>query len=128
MLIHAMTDDHIEKHRILIVEDDTDTRELLSLVLSPSFDCKTVSSRDAALIAIKSGFVPACILMDYTMPGLSLEDFLSEAKSWGLEVILMTGHDEDTVSISALPGISSSLQKPFPPGIILRAVERMVGI
>jgi DNA-binding NtrC family response regulator len=62
--------------------------------------------------------------MDYMMPGMSLQDFLRESKSWGLNVILMTGHDE-AVAMAELPGIVTSLQKPIPLDVILRIIGRI---
>jgi DNA-binding NtrC family response regulator len=124
--VKASGDRNINKHRILIADDEAATRDVLLAVLSPSFECQAVSSRDEALMVIKSGFIPACILMDYTMPGLPLRDFLKEIAPAKSEIILMIGRDE-SLAIRGLAGVMSSLQKPFPPGVVLRVVERMLG-
>jgi CheY-like chemotaxis protein len=112
------------KRKILIVENDEDTAEMLPLLLS-TFQCVSVSSRDEALELIKAGLAPACVLMDYMMPGMTLADFLQETERFNLKILLMTGHD-DALTIAQLPGISGSLQKPIAPDLIVQVVEKFV--
>jgi CheY-like chemotaxis protein len=106
----------MDANKILIVDDYADTVEVIAVVLSPSFQCKTVGSREEALSEIKAGFLPACVLMDYMMPGMSLENILRKSKPWGLNVVLMTGHDEAADRIFRklqLPSKSLSLLTSF---------------
>jgi CheY-like chemotaxis protein len=112
------------KKKILIVEDNDDTAEIIPLLLS-SFQCVSVPSRDQALELIKSGLAPACVLMDYMMPGMTLADFLREVAPLNLKILIMTGHD-DSVAMAQLPGICGSVQKPISPDIIVQAVEKFV--
>ena len=111
---------------VLIVDDDSDTLEVIGRILSPSYDVKTVDSRDEALAVINAGFLPSCVLMDYKMPGMTFEEFLKQPKALHLRIVLMTGRG-DSVRISELAGLSSSLQKPLTPESILQAVQSIAG-
>jgi CheY-like chemotaxis protein len=114
-----------DKKKILIVEDDADTSEIIGVLLSASYECAAVASRDEALGLLQSGFVPACVLMDLMMPGMSLEEFLQQSKQWNLNIILMTGH-YDVSEMAKISGIGRCLQKPIRPEF-LPAVQRIVG-
>jgi PleD family two-component response regulator len=46
--------------KLLIVDDNTDTLEILATVLSSEYEVKAVESRDDALAAINDGFKPSC--------------------------------------------------------------------
>lgn len=111
---------------ILIVDDDRDTLEVMSVPLSPSYECRTAGAWDDALKAINEGLRPDCVLMDYAMAGMLLEEFLRSTMALDLNVVLMTGH-ADAVAISELLGLSSSLQKPIAPEALLRAVKAVAG-
>jgi DNA-binding NtrC family response regulator len=107
--------------RVLIVEDDKDTADVICAILS-SCECRTASTRDEALAIIKSGFVPGCVLMDYMMPGMSLADFLQATEAYDLRVVLMTAH-RDAIAIAELMGICSSILKPLDTDELLRVVK-----
>ena len=111
---------------ILIVDDDPDTLEVMGRILTPAYDVKAVLSRDEALEAINGGCQPSCVLMAYKMPGMTLEEFLKQPKTLHLRIVLMTGHG-DSVRISELAGLSSSLQKPLTPESILKTVQSIAG-
>jgi CheY-like chemotaxis protein len=111
---------------VLIVDDDPDTLEIIGQILSSSYEVKTVLSRDEALEVINAGFQPSCVLMDYMMPGMTLEEFLKHPKTLHLRIVLMTGHG-DAIRISELAGLSSSLQKPLTSESILQSVQSIAG-
>ena len=111
---------------VLIVDDDPDTLEIIGQILSSSYEVKTVLSRDEALEAINGGCQPSCVLMDYKMPGMTLEEFLKQPKTLHLRIVLMTGHG-DAIRISELAGLSSSLQKPLTSESILQSVQSIAG-
>ena len=113
------------KKRILIVEDDADTSEIIGVMLAASYECTAVASRDEALAQLQSGLSPACVLMDFMMPGMPLEDFLQQSKQWNLNIVLMTGH-HDAIEMARISGIASCLQKPIRPEF-LPAVQRIIG-
>jgi DNA-binding NtrC family response regulator len=110
---------------VLIIEDDDSTRSILILVLSLQFDCMGVGSRDAALELLRAGYRPACVLMDYCMPGLSLEDFLEQTRQFNLEVILISALAQAEPVARAL-GLQYFLRKPVTPDEILDSVKQAI--
>ena len=110
---------------VLIVEDDEETREVFGHLLS-SFHSKSAASRDEALEIINSGFSPSCILMDYMMPGMSLPEFLEQAKQFKSQVVLTTAYT-DAKTAADFAGVACSLQKPVPAQILIRVVEQVAG-
>jgi CheY-like chemotaxis protein len=95
---------------------------MLSVILSPSFQCRTATSRDEALTSIKSGEVPSCILMDFRMPGMALETFLDEVKAHKIKIVLMTG-DSEVLPMSHKSEVADSLRKPILPDVLLRTAS-----
>jgi CheY-like chemotaxis protein len=55
--------------RILIVDDDTDTREVLSIILQVAgYDVRSAADGMEALRRIQAGELPSLILLDLMMP------------------------------------------------------------
>jgi DNA-binding NtrC family response regulator len=113
------------RKQVLLVEDDTDTRETLTVILSADFECIGVPSRDDAIALIEAGIRPSCVLMDYMMPGMSLEEFLSRSSPFALDIVLLTAH-RDARDISRHCGISMTLEKPIPPDAVVSVVKHVV--
>ena len=111
---------------ILVVEDDTDTRETLEILLAGPFNCRSASSRDQALRMIKGGYLPGCILMDYSMPGMSLEEFMEEIRPYNLELVLTSAH-ADAEEVARLLGIKHTLIKPIRADELLTKISTVVG-
>ena len=60
----------VAKQKILIVDDDNNIAELISLYLTKEcFECKIVNDGEAALHAFSS-FQPNLILLDLMLPGI----------------------------------------------------------
>src|SRR5579862_2785151 len=112
--------------KLLIVEDDVDTRETLAVLLAGQFDCRDAATRDGALKLIKGGFLPSCVLMDYSMPGMSLEAFMRQVKPYNLEVVLTTAHS-DSDGIARRVGIKHILIKPMSPDELIGTIKMVVG-
>lgn len=93
-------DDHLELSgtRILAVDDDADSREMLEMVLkSQGAEVTSVSSVDDALTILKSnGWLPHVVVSDLGMPERDGYDLIREiragANSKGLPAIAITGY------------------------------------
>ena len=65
---------------VLIIEDDADTAEALQVtLLYEGYGVRTVKNRDEAMLAIKQNLYHF-ILLDYFMPGVSAQEFISAVK------------------------------------------------
>src|SRR5205085_4567855 len=83
-------------HTVLIVEDDTGTREAMEVLLT-THGCGVVCARsaDAALTLVRAEPRPCVILLDLMMSGLSGDEFrraqLADATVRDIPVILISG-------------------------------------
>ena len=82
----------LEKQKILIVDDDENIAELVSLYLTKEcFDTKIANDGEAALSSAKS-YMPDLMLLDIMLPGIDGYEVLREIrKSSSLPVILCKG-------------------------------------
>ena len=77
---------------VLIVDDDPNIREALSLALEDHFQVSAVKSVEEALPRLGESLV-AVVLCDLALPGASGEALLAQIKtSWpGTEVVMLSG-------------------------------------
>ena len=57
------------KAKILIVDDEKPTRDVMARVLAPKYECLTAPDAEAALKVVAATPDLALILTDYKMPG-----------------------------------------------------------
>ncbi|NUQ75232.1 MAG: response regulator [Polyangiaceae bacterium] len=108
---------------ILVVDDDADVRETLSMFLeSEGFLVATVSNGTEALKRLKAGMRPGVILLDVMMPGMTglevLEEVMSDDALAEIPVTIMSGSHRLDPSDRA-----DFLQKPIRPDELLRVVH-----
>src|SRR5436190_23067485 len=66
---------------VLIVDDSEDHSDILAITLSRAeYVVRTASDRTAALDILKFG-EPDVVLMDWFMPGVSLDEFVAKARA-----------------------------------------------
>lgn len=118
--------------RLLLVEDDTDARELLrAILLDAGAEVECVSSADAALISLRS-FRPQLLLSDIAMPG---EDgyslirrirALDAAEGGGIPSIALTASTREEDRLKALQaGFTSHIGKPVNPTELVAALASL---
>ena len=78
--------------RVLIVDDDQDTREALSEALANAgFHVEQSATAAEALGRIEESGDPDVILLDLRMPGMDGEQFLERTRQSNARVIVLTG-------------------------------------
>jgi two-component system CheB/CheR fusion protein len=125
---HPAADAH-RTGTILVVEDDTEVRELLTLMLSNEGH-HVVAAPDgpAALGLVARGVIrPDLILTDYNLPsgmnGLAVAAKFREALGPELPVIILTG-DISTEALSAIAARHCpQLNKPVKPAELMQAIQ-----
>ncbi len=111
----------IKKPLFLVVDDDPDDRDLLSLAYSEgSYDCDIVfaeSGQQALDVLEKSMVSPALMLVDINMPGMNGLELLQKLKAserWKVLPIIMltTANSSKVIDAAYHMGANSYLVKP----------------
>lgn len=112
---------------VYIVDDEEPIRGALRMMLRvQGYGVTSFSSGPAFLETVES-LVPGCLLLDMRMPdmdGLEVQRHLAMRKA-GLPVVIMTGHGDLTIAVSALQhGAVAFVEKPFTKAVLKRALDR----
>src|SRR3984957_4006962 len=114
------------KRRVHIVDDESEVREALSLLLSTAgIETATHEAAEAYLEAVPLA-EPACVILDNRLPGLSGLELLRRIADSGGQaaVIMMTGHSDVPTAVAAMKlGAFHFAEKPFDAEAMLSAVE-----
>jgi len=114
---------------LLLVEDDEDLREVISLALDR--DTRRVVTAEhglAALEHILTYGLPDLILLDMNMPTMSgwqLAEELSTRGLWRVPVIVLTASHDAKRSAQEI-GATGYLGKPFEMAVLAAAVDRLL--
>ncbi|TNF80018.1 response regulator transcription factor [Pseudomonas sp. ICMP22404] len=122
-----MTEPQLAEAMVYIVDDDSSVRvslqDLLASVGLPSMAFASAREfMDAALPDI-----PACLILDVRMPGMSGLDFQQEMARLNLQlpVIFITAHGDIPMSVKAMKaGALEFLTKPFREQDLLDAISQ----
>ena len=107
----------VGKQKILIVDDDENIAELISLYLTKEcFDTKIVYNGEDALTAFDT-HQPNLVMLDLMLPGLSGEEVLSRLREdcgQGIPVIVLSAKTEVSEKVALLlGGAADYVTKPF---------------
>jgi FixJ family two-component response regulator len=112
---------------VFVIDDDESMREALhSIIRSVGLRVVTFGSADEFLQSERPD-VPACLILDVRMPGLSgldLQRDLSEGNIH-IPIIFITGHGDIPMSVRAMKaGAVEFLTKPFRDQDLLDAIQQ----
>jgi len=112
---------------VLIVDDDPSLLEVTSFVLeSEGMAVETAKNGEEALALLRSGRLPALVLLDLMMPVMNGWEFLDEVAKdpllKAIPVVVLTAAQRAQVS-----GVVEVLCKPVDLRALLRVVERYAG-
>jgi FixJ family two-component response regulator len=112
---------------VIIVDDDQAIREsLVGLVRSAGFRVTAFASADEFLDQSVPP-VPACLILDVRMPGLSGLDLQEELATANrqIPIIFLTGHADVPMTVRAMKaGALEFLTKPFSDEKLLEAIRQ----
>lgn len=117
------------RNAIVIIDDECDTRDALSALLSVDFDVRSFESASAFLAALDRTDPPDCVLLDLRMPGMDGSDLQSELtrRDFRAPVILMSGDAEKADIITAWrKGAEDFILKPFSGDEILQLIGNVL--
>ena len=114
---------------VFVVDDDPSVREALSsLIRSVGLSIKTFSSAPEFLTSERPD-VPACLVLDVRLPGLSGLDLQRElaATHSSIPIIFITGHGDIPMTVEAMKaGAVEFLTKPFRDQDLLDAIQQAI--
>lgn len=116
---------------ILVVEDDGDLREMLTLVLSSrGYLVQAAADGAVALAQLEQQPRPDALLVDLRMPVIDGTAFLREVRAnprlYGLPVVAMSG-ERGGEALAMKSGASAFLAKPFGIVELIAVVDQVVG-
>src|SRR5487761_2046758 len=113
--------------RILIVDDDADLLELLSMrLVSAGFEVESADSADAAIKSLDMRR-PQLVITDMRMHGMDGMALFEQIHKCfpSLPVIMLTAHGTIPDAVSATQrGLFGYLTKPFDSGVLLDHIAR----
>ena len=113
--------------RVIFVEDEADVRLGSTQALElAGFEVHGFASVEQARSGVVAG-VPAVVLCDVKLPGMSGTAWLREIRSIDadLPVILVTGHGDIAMAVQAMrDGAYDFVEKPFPSEYLVAVVRR----
>lgn len=118
----------MEKQKILIVDDDNNIAELISLYLSKEcFHTNIVNDGEAALAAVQS-YRPDLILLDIMLPGIDGYEVLREIrKTSNLPIILLSAKGETFDKVLGLElGADDYVMKPFDTKELIARIKTVL--
>jgi len=104
------------KAKILIVDDEKPTRDVMARILSPTYECLTAPDAEQAMAALAANPDLALLVTDYKMPGEDGVSLIRRAKaaSPSLACILVTAFGEIELAVEAMKeGADDFLSKPI---------------
>ena len=118
--------------RVLVVEDDADSRELVATVLTQAGAVTFTASNARDGIAMAPRVHPDVLVCDLAMPDQDGHDVVRNVKAWAAEAgvtlpalaLTAFAHAEDRDRALAV-GFDLFLSKPVEPGELVRTVARL---
>lgn len=117
-----------QKQRILIVDDDANIAELISLYLEKEcFETKTVGDGESAILAVKS-YAPDLILLDIMLPGMDGYQVCREIRTRSkTPVIMLSAKGEVFDKVLGLElGADDYMEKPFDAKELVARVKAVL--
>ena len=120
------------ERRVLVVDDESSIRELLSKTLAlAAYHVDTTSDAEAALDMLRKASTPYDLLIaDLKMPGMDGLSLIRRIRDMGssVPIIIITGFSTKGSAIDAVNlGVSGYLTKPFRVPDVLAAAARAMG-
>jgi len=122
---------HPSRHQVLIVEDDVSVRTTLTMLLEASgYEVSTAVNAVEALELLKKG-LPAVLVSDLTMPGMSGLQLLSAVREQfpKLPLVAMSGSYETRDDVAGGMIADAFYAKGHGhPGVLLRILAEMISV
>lgn len=117
--------------KVMIVDDETDIREILSFNLSAAgYDTMECGTAEAAHIQLRNGNIPDIILLDVMLPGMSgfkLADKIRKEDGCNVPIIFLTAKNAENDLLTGFSaGGDDYISKPFSVNEVLARVRAVL--
>ena len=108
---------------VLVVEDNEDVGGLCVMILTKAgHGVRWTQTREAALLSLNN-YIYDVLIVDHSMPGMSLDDFLKKAQVGNVRKIVLMSAIVDLSIEAARLGLVHILKKPFDPKSLISIVQ-----
>jgi CheY-like chemotaxis protein len=120
----------VRSRRVLIVDDDEDSGEILSLLLQSAGHVTRVARDGVSALSEAAAFRPELVLLDLGLPGASGHDVCRRmrAEPWGASIFIAAltgwGQEQDR-RLTAEAGFDRHFVKPVDPEELLSLLARL---
>jgi FixJ family two-component response regulator len=114
---------------VYVVDDDVSSRQSLEFLIRASGYTVRAFPSSRAFLASPRPEMPACLVLDVRMPGLTGLELQGELAKMGvrLPIIFITGHGDIPMSVQAMKaGAVEFLTKPFREDSMLEAITHAI--
>ena len=118
----------MNKPLVLVVEDDTPVRNLITTTLK-THEYRYLSAQNGASAVMEAlSHNPDIVLLDLGLPDMDGVEIIRKIRSWSnMPIIVISARTEDSDKIVALDaGADDYLTKPFRPTILLMKVRALL--
>lgn len=123
-----MADQPRNRFRVLLVDDDADTRAMYAMALELSEFEVLEASDGAAALALASESLPDVVVTDLTGPGLDGFELVSwlqaDPRTARIQAIVVTGWADQATRARTLKAGAAFLSKPCLPDVLVAEVFR----
>ena len=118
----------VNRQKILIVDDDNNIAELISLYLTKEcFETKIAGDGESALLLADS-FAPNLILLDLMLPGIDGFEVCRRIRATNTKIgiIMLTARSQEMDKVTGLmTGADDYVTKPFSPAELTARVDAL---
>ena len=113
-----------EEPIVYAIDDDASMREALDRLFRSIKMRATIFSSAEEFLEFKRPDVPAALVLDVRLPGLSGLELQRQLNGSGIPIIYITGHGDIPMSVEAMKaGAVEFLTKPFRDQVLLDAIS-----
>ena len=114
--------------RVLVIDDDSDTTELLRIILEPqSFEVITANTGEEG-IRLAQNLSPDVMVVDLLMPGMDGLKVLREVRKFSsIPILILSAINKPNIAEKALDnGADDFLVKPMSSSVLIASLNKLI--
>jgi DNA-binding response OmpR family regulator len=113
--------------RVLIVDDDSDTTDLLKIILEPNDFAVTIANTGQKGVDLARTTVPEMMIVDLTMPDMDGLKVCREVRKFSnMPILILSAVSRPNIAEEVLDsGADDFLVKPMSSGVLIASLNRL---